>query len=1326
MPLVENANARRQHLTVDAGNPVIRIEVLDHAYRLVAAGYGRIDETLLTGLYTVSYSAADARSERGVVLLPDKPAALLEPPELNFASPAPLDLTRTSHEHHQTFAKHLSQQDSLDLGHGAHMFLFVRDVSPGGEGQPADGLTLHSLSGEEIADFAERARVGDDQAKALCAGRNLSLTPGSYRLRLAVDAQQSVETIVHLVPGWQTQIFLLRGGGSLSVGGRTLPDLSGATRLMTRPQSGFEPSRRVSRPSHPLEPAEDLRLAELARHALVDARTDLPRLELNALLNSKWFDPLLGIFSLHLLLLRSECDLTLAEDILKRLRSIVGDFCHPDIEALAIEIACRKGEQPDQPVYTAPPMLRRGWDILVRHSALAPNVIAPGSLLDAIAERLWGSGAWLVWDAPPRSPVVIPAGSPAVNLRPTVLRSLPQDDAEEILSVPTKTRLKILDEHGDWLVLEVAGPEAIGVRGFARSTAVQPQIGKDDADGSGGTRLPPDLFSSLLKLTEKPLGAMPENLRSAASQLALQLFSQDLSALEPALDQLAQQLSQRLDQFLSGDSLEKLADDTQLSATERALLTYLVGQISLPRWSKTPNSKHPYSPETLVERLSLPASHIAAAAAGIIIKTSGIITDHDAPPYQIFENDRRHYLESPIERGSSSKQLKTAPEKMLGRGHTAVSADRELTPAVPRKAKELPLPDRRLRIYALNPSIGKSRAYGAVNETVISLPWEELGRGPIGEYLEVIDVDHASNRIYDPVDLNTPKLLAQDGWAPSEGNPEFHQQMVYAVAMKTIGHFEVALGRKTLWAPRSVVEDKENGKARNGLKYVEVPRLRIYPHALRAQNAYYNPSKVALLFSYFPASTRPGDATSHSMEFSCLSSDIIAYGTTHALLDGLQRFQEISNPDVPAFHEAFADIVALFQHFTIPELVRFQIAKARGKLDAAELLGGLAKQFGDGTQRGGPLRDYLGEEIKRLSYETTKEVRARGSILTSAVFEAFLKIVDRRTADLVRIATSGTGILVAGALHPDLVNRLADETCKAAKHVLHMCIRALDYCPAVDLTFGEFLRALITADIDLVPNDDHHYRIALVEAFRERDLIPRSVRAVSEETLAWGTMDDPRPAWLDDILKGIDLGWGRDLKRSLIFELNEKNRRKVWQHLNEAFTADPKLYRDFGLIEGVPRYDSDGHIVKRANPGETTFDVFSVRPTRRIGPNGSFHTEVILNIQQRQRMPLHAPRNPDQEKRIDTEKPEGRWFWFRGGTTLIIGAKEGLPIVRYNIIKRSDSKNRLARQRLTAAGGMFSPLRALYFSKGVGDHFGKGLGDPFAITHVDYGELRHG
>jgi hypothetical protein len=90
-----------------------------------------------------------------------------------------------------------------------------------------------------------------------------------------------------------------------------------------------------------------------------------------------------------------------------------------------------------------------------------------------------------------------------------------------------------------------------------------------------------------------------------------------------------------------------------------------------------------------------------------------------------------------------------------------------------------------------------------VNQHTLAVPWEEdLAPGPVGEYVEVVDYDPATGSFYSPVDLDDPHLLAQDGLAPSEGSPHFHQQMVYGVVMTTIGYFERALGRKALWAPR--------------------------------------------------------------------------------------------------------------------------------------------------------------------------------------------------------------------------------------------------------------------------------------------------------------------------------------------------------------------------------------------------------------------------------------------------------------------------------------------------------------------------------------------
>ena len=145
----------------------------------------------------------------------------------------------------------------------------------------------------------------------------------------------------------------------------------------------------------------------------------------------------------------------------------------------------------------------------------------------------------------------------------------------------------------------------------------------------------------------------------------------------------------------------------------------------------------------------------------------------------------------------------------------------------------------------------------------------------------------------------------------------------------------------------------------------------------------------------------------------------------------------------------------------------------------------------------------LGTKPDPEALRTIVEPHARGSILVAAMFDAFLKIYQRRAQRVIGLATQGSGVLPPGALTPNLVDALAQEAAKTALHFLNASIRALDYFPPVDINFGDFLRALITADADLVPSDARGYRIAIVDAFRDRGIFPDGVRNLSEESLLW-------------------------------------------------------------------------------------------------------------------------------------------------------------------------------------------------------------------------------
>ncbi|GGF62312.1 hypothetical protein GCM10007301_22530 [Azorhizobium oxalatiphilum] len=666
--------------------------------------------------------------------------------------------------------------------------------------------------------------------------------------------------------------------------------------------------------------------------------------------------------------------------------------------------------------------------------------------------------------------------------------------------------------------------------------------------------------------------------------------------------------------------------------------------------------------------------------------------DHDG----VTAAQRRLFLEAAEASPLASRPLKAAIGASLsGRGQQRLSppppraATPEVTPnPVPPPAR------RRLRIYALDPSLGGSlNSYEDQIATVDVRNEPNLRPGPVGEYLEVVDIDPASNRAYPPVDLNNPNLMLQDGAPPSEGNPAFHQQMVYAVAMRTIEHFEFALGRKALWTRR--------WSGKKGTRNIYMQRLRIYPHALRQDNAYYSPAHGALMFGYFPANSQVSDLTPPgTMVFSCLSADVVAHETTHALLDGQSRsLRDPSNPDVRAFHEAFADIVALFQQFTYRDLVRREIARARGDLSAAGLLRGLARQFGEGTGHAGPLRRYAQQDAT-IAYGTTFSPHARGSLLVAAVYRAFLAIVERRTADLVRLATGGGGILPAGALHPDLVARLTEQTCKSAQHVLRMCIRAIDYCPPVDLTFGEYLRAIITADMEEVPEDRYGYRVAFLEAFRAFQILPRNLRTVSLETLRWHPWDGPSPQWLSPAIAALKIDLTTHRNREEIFNKSEENGRKLHAELLKALNS-PEACMAFGLQHGLGTYKSLD--AKPELKGPTTFLVDDVRVAKRVREDGELAAQLMVVIRQRRPESLaEASQEPTKD------------FWFRGGVTLIIDLLgEGAPRIRYVILKAITSPTRLALERAYRGGEGNGGLRSMYFGAD-----GFAAGEPFAILHA--------
>jgi hypothetical protein len=528
---------------------------------------------------------------------------------------------------------------------------------------------------------------------------------------------------------------------------------------------------------------------------------------------------------------------------------------------------------------------------------------------------------------------------------------------------------------------------------------------------------------------------------------------------------------------------------------------------------------------------------------------------------------------------------------------------------------------RPLKIFAFDPMLGRDSA-----DTIsVDIANERLAPGPTGSRVRVVDYDGVRDRYLSPVDLEDPAVLMAGGLDPSEADPRFHQQMVYAVTQRVLGNFDRALGRRIDFKGR---------------------QLLLVPHAFRGTNAYYDPRLRAIFFGYFSADDEdPGENMPGQPVFTCLSHDIVAHEVTHALVHRLRNYSlEATNRDVLAFHEAFADIVAIFQHFSFPSVLREAIRRSSGNLRSDQELAALAAQFGHATGRGNALRSAI-DRPDPSNYLTTTEPHERGSILVGAVFDGFFTAYQRRIDDLLRLGAAFDAQARREELHPALVDRLAETAARAAQTTLTMCIRAFEYLPPVDITFGDFLRALITADRDLLAEDGAEQRRAMIDAFRRRGIYPEDVSSLSEEALCWPQALAGIPAMPSEWVAQVLIVNAQDMQ----LHGSPRSRGEQREELGHAAGSLIAWAHDNAEVLGL-------------SPNGGKISIQGFHGTFRVAPNGRLVVEVVARFTQWE----------------DTrDAPEYGGLPFRGGTT-VVAASSG--DVRFVIAKPLASVERRERQ----------------------------------------------
>jgi len=531
--------------------------------------------------------------------------------------------------------------------------------------------------------------------------------------------------------------------------------------------------------------------------------------------------------------------------------------------------------------------------------------------------------------------------------------------------------------------------------------------------------------------------------------------------------------------------------------------------------------------------------------------------------------------------------------------------------SIPASTKIPPPARRPLRVFAFDPSRG--RLLG--NEMQINVRYRRLAPGPVdlgGAYdqIAVVDYDATRKKYYEPVNLDNQFILIPNGLTPSESDPRFHQQMVYAVASDTIEQFETAMGRRIHWrrAERPLVVKKSQ---RGWL-----------PDA----NAFYSPEAHGILFGYFQAGmASAGHNIPGQTVYTCLSHDIIVHEMTHAIVDGLRKhFLEQTNPDVAAFHEAFADLAALFRHFTHREVLMDAIQRTKGRLYTPALRGDeladqasasglddgssdanplieLAAQFGEARGMEWGLRSAIGTPKTIQELREPMDCHERGSILVAAVFEAFFKVYMARASRHMQVFRAG-GARDSDDIPVPLADALCDEATRTAQEFFRMCARALDYLPPVDVTFGDFLRAVLTAEVDYDPDDSQGVCNAWMQAFARRNILPQDAPYFSLDGLCWPQLGD------EIVVAGLPFGGPSGL---------DPAERAATARALKAFIDDNRE-----LLELAP---------------DVAYTLPSFHPLYRVNRSGSVRWDLMAEVVQTRKV-----------------KKDSEHYPMRGGATLIV------------------------------------------------------------------------
>jgi len=248
----------------------------------------------------------------------------------------------------------------------------------------------------------------------------------------------------------------------------------------------------------------------------------------------------------------------------------------------------------------------------------------------------------------------------------------------------------------------------------------------------------------------------------------------------------------------------------------------------------------------------------------------------------------------------------------------------------------------------------------------------------------------------------------------------------------------------------------------SGKKWAAVQKLGVLPRAGEMMNAYYD--RANLKFFYFTHNNRHVETSS--------SADIICHELGHAILDAIRPdFWNLGSLEIPAFHEAFGDIMALHAALFYDEVLNVT------NLDKSTFLSKVGEDFGMAIGSSVGLRDMNNS----LRYSNPVKLPSKPAD----------GILSNECHDFSRVWSGCYFYILKGMVQKN--GGTKEGLIKARDYLLKIFMEAVKICPATTNFYENLAKCMINTDSKYGGT----YKTMLNSYFVERQILKMEIKMLS-------------------------------------------------------------------------------------------------------------------------------------------------------------------------------------------------------------------------------------